>query len=62
MAKAQLNSMLTQLRGSIGGLVIKHTAHGPVLARRPDMSGVQWSPAQLAQRRLMQDAASTIGR
>ena len=49
--------MLKRLRGSIDGLVIKHTAHGHVLSRRPDMSRVKWSPAQQARRRLMQDAA-----
>jgi hypothetical protein len=58
MAKLTLNSALKQLQGTIDGLIIKHTPHGPVLCRRPDMSRVRWSPAQLAHRRRMQAAAA----
>lgn len=57
MAKLKLNSALTQLRGEIDGLVIRHTPHGAILSRRPDMSRVKWSPAQKARRKLMQSAA-----
>jgi len=57
MARLTLNSALVQLRGSIDGLVIKHTPQGAVLSRRPDMSRVKWSPAQKARRKLMQEAA-----
>lgn len=58
MAKVQLNALLKQLQGAIGGLVIKQTAHGPILAAKPDMSRVKWSPAQIAQRKLMRAASS----
>lgn len=57
MAKVRLNSTLVQLQGAIGGLVIRHTPHGDVLSRSPDMSRVKWSAAQLAQRKRMKAAA-----
>jgi len=57
VAKLRLNSALAQLRGTIDGLVIKHTPHGAVLSRRPDMSSVKWSSAQKARRKLMQEAS-----
>jgi hypothetical protein len=50
MAKSTLNSALTGLSGSIDHWVYRQTPHGTVITRRPDMSGVVWSPAQLAQR------------
>ncbi len=37
--------------------MFKHTRHGPLVTKRPDMSRVKWSPAQRAQRQLMQKAA-----
>lgn len=58
MAKLKLNSALHQLRGSVDGLVIRHTPHGAILSRKPDMSRVKWSPAQKARRKLMKDAAA----
>jgi hypothetical protein len=58
MAKVHLNPALTQLQGTVDGMVIKHTPHGSVLSRRPDMSRVKWSPAQIAHRKLMKDAAT----
>lgn len=57
MAKLILNSALNQLRGSLDGLVIRHTPHGPIVSRKPNMSRVKWSPAQKARRILMMDAA-----
>jgi hypothetical protein len=57
MAKLKLHSTLKSLHGALDGLVIKNTPHGQVLARRPDMSRVRWSPAQKAHRQRMQDAA-----
>lgn len=57
MAKLTLNSSLTELRGSIEGFVVRHTAHGPILSRRPNMAKVKWSPAQKARRKLMKSAA-----
>ena len=57
MAKLKLNSSLTELRGSIEGFVVRHTRHGSILSRSPDMSRVKWSPAQKARRKLMKSAA-----
>ena len=57
MAKTKLNPTLDQIRGAIDGMVFRRSASGTVVSRRPDMSRVKWSPAQKAQRKLMQDAA-----
>jgi hypothetical protein len=60
MPKFQLNSSLTSLRGSVDGLVFKHYTkdkRGLVVSRRPDMSNVKPSPAQLAHRKRMREAA-----
>ncbi len=57
MAKLTLNTALQSLRGGIDGFVIRDTPHGQVLSRRPDMSRVCWSPAQVAHRERMQAAA-----
>ena len=58
MAKVELDSLLRSIRGAIGNMVVKRTAHGPVLTRSPDMSRVKWSPAQRAQRKLMAAAGA----
>ncbi len=58
MAKLQLNPALSDLRGSLDNLVIRRTPYGKVLSRKPDMSGVKWSAAQIAQRQRMKSAAS----
>jgi len=59
MAKLQLNSALASLRGSIDGWVYKQYSdkRGLVLSRKPDMSQVKPSPAQLAHRKRMREAA-----
>ena len=57
MAKLTLNAALSRLQGSLDGFVIKHTPHGQVLSRQPDMSRVRWSPAQRANRKRMKEAA-----
>lgn len=57
MAKAKLNALLEQLSGTIDNWVIKHTQHGTVRSRRPDMSRVKWSAAQIAQRKRMPTTA-----
>jgi hypothetical protein len=56
MAKVELHALFENVRGAIGDFVLRRTPHGPVLSRRPDMSKVQWSPAQQARRKLMADA------
>lgn len=62
MAKLQLNSALRDLRGSIDNLVIRRTPYGKVLSRKPDMSRVKWSAAQIAHRQRMKAAASEYRR
>ena len=59
MPKARLHSALAGLSGSIDGFVFKHyrkDKRGQVLSRKPDMSKVKPSAAQLARRELMRRA------
>lgn len=61
MPKLQLSPPFSSLRGTLDGLVIKHYSRdkrGHVLSRKPDMSAVEWSPAQRAQRERMKAAAA----
>lgn len=60
MAKLELNTALQSVRGTIDGWVYKHYRNdkrGLVLSRVPDMSKVKPSPAQLAYREAMREAA-----
>ena len=64
-AKISLNSAFDNLSGTIDGLVFKHDRkdkRGLVLSRKPDMSKVRPSPAQLARRQLMRKPAGSTGR
>ena len=59
MAKLRLNTALASLHGSVEGFVYKHYKNdkrGMVLSRKPDMSNVEPSPAQLARRERMREA------
>jgi hypothetical protein len=61
MPKLKLNSALASVRGTLDGWVYKHykaDKRGLVLSRRPDMSQVRPSPAQLARRQLMREAGA----
>jgi hypothetical protein len=65
MPKISLNSALASLSGILDGLVFKHyrkDKRGLVLSRKPDMSKVKPSPAQLARRQLMRKPAGSTGR
>lgn len=60
MPKIRLNAALQSLTGTLDGLVFKHyrkDKRGLVLSRKPDMSKVKPTRAQLARRQLMRDAA-----
>ncbi len=57
MAKAELNSLLRALSGSVGGLVFKQYRHGVVVTRVPRMDHIKPSPAQRAQRERFRQAA-----
>ena len=50
MAKAKLSALLQALSGQIDGLLFKQYASTLVVSRRPQMEGIEPSPAQLAQR------------
>lgn len=60
MPKITFNTAITSLRGALDGFVYKHYSNdkrGMVVSRRPDMSNVKPSPAQLTRRQRMRDAA-----
>jgi hypothetical protein len=57
MATVILNPWFRQIRGKIGDLIFKQYGDRIVAACKPDMSGVQWSEAQLAQRERFRRAA-----
>jgi hypothetical protein len=50
MAKARLNSALQELRGEIDGFVFKNYGGKVVVTRRPDMSDIKPTKAQLVHR------------
>jgi len=58
MAKAKLNLFMAQLSGTMGDVVFKksQTPGEVIIAKRPDMSNVKWSPAQQAQRQRFKQA------
>lgn len=61
MPKVSLNAALESVTGTLDGVVFKHYRHdkrGLVLSRKPDMSKVRPSPAQLARRKLMREAGA----
>jgi hypothetical protein len=57
MARTQLNSALTGLRGQIGDLVFKQYKYGTVVTRVPRMSNVKPSKKQLEHRQRVKAAA-----
>ena len=57
MAEATLNGSLIDLHGKIGKLVYRRAASGKTIVTKcPDMSEVEWSPAQQAERQRMKEA------
>ena len=59
MAKAKLNPILVELHGKMGDVVFRRTRNGGVsLIRKADMSKVQWSPAQVANRQRFREAVA----
>ena len=57
MAKVKLNPILEQISGKVGDLVFRRYGDETVIAQKPDMSGVEASPAQLAVRARFREAA-----
>ena len=51
MPKITLNPLFAGITGKLGDIVFKKTANGEtIISKCPDMSRVQWSEAQKAQR------------
>ena len=57
MAKVKLNPIIEQIHGQMGEMVLRRTrGGGTTLMRKPDMSGVAWSAAQVAHRERFRQA------
>jgi hypothetical protein len=49
---------MLEIRGAVGDMVFKKSPQGEmIVTKRPDMSKVEWSPAQKAQRQRMKEAS-----
>ena len=57
MARVKLNPFLEQVRGQIGELVFRRYGDEVVISRKPDLSDVEPSAAQLAHRQRFARAA-----
>jgi hypothetical protein len=58
MAKVKLQPWVAGFSGKMGDVVFKQTSSGEVIiASRPDMSNVEWSPAQQAHRERFRQAS-----
>lgn len=59
MTKVTLHPSLMGLHGKMGDLVFRTTRNGGTsLIRKADMSNVEWSPAQAAQRKRFREAVT----
>jgi hypothetical protein len=59
MAKVTLNLMIDDVRGKIGGLVLRRAPSGKlILSKAPDMSRVKWSKAQKENRQRFKQAVA----
>lgn len=57
MAKVKLNPILEQIRGQVGDLVFKRYGDETIISRKPDMSDLEPSAAQLAAQNRFRQAA-----
>ena len=57
MAKVKLNPILEQISGKVGDLVFRRYGDETIIGQKPDMSGVEASPAQVAARARFREAA-----
>jgi hypothetical protein len=57
MAKVRLNPILEQVRGQVGDLVFRRYGDEVVIARKPDMSDQEFTPAQLQVQERFRQAA-----
>jgi len=59
MAKVVLHPWILEMRGTLGDLVFKKSPQGKmIVAKRPDMSNVKWTPAQKAHRQRFREASA----
>ncbi|MBT7600415.1 MAG: hypothetical protein HN560_05020 [Anaerolineae bacterium] len=57
MEKVKLNPILEQISGQVGDLVFRRYGDETIIGQKPDMSGVEASPAQVAARARFREAA-----
>ena len=51
MPKAKLRPLIEEIQGTMYGVILKKSPTGKIIVtKRPDMSNVEWSEAQRAQR------------
>ena len=59
MAKVTLNPILDDIRGKIGGYVLRRSPSGKlILSKSPDMSRVKWSKTQKENRQRFKQAVA----
>jgi hypothetical protein len=59
MPKVRLNPLVEEIHGTMYDVVFKKSPKGNmIVTRRPDMSKVEWSPAQKAQRERFKQASA----
>lgn len=59
MPKVVLHPWIKELHGKMGDVVFKRSPNGDtIMTKRPDMSKVQWSPAQKAHRTRFKQASA----
>ncbi len=59
MAKVKLPPWMTEIRGKMGDVVFRTSPSGETyISKKPDMSKIEWSPAQKAQRQRFSKATA----
>jgi hypothetical protein len=58
MAKIKFNGLVSEVRGGVGGLVVRKKGSKFTLSDKPDMSGIEPSAAQMDQRTLFARAVA----
>lgn len=58
MAKIILNPVFTEMHGTVGSLTFRRMHGRQTIIKKPDMSNVQWSPAQQAHRQRFKQAVA----
>ncbi len=58
MPNVKLSPAIMEISGKVGNMVFRRTASGKIIiTKRPDMSNVKWSEAQIAQRERFKEAS-----